>query len=183
MSVLPSLSQNLFHLGNTFPRNFDCSLPGSSVHGIFQTRILEWVAIAFSEETLDYFKMYRCPVLSEIQTVPLCCAFQTLQEWSRVVSSSLLTSAQHYLRFLPWRHFLAGPPPAPVPAEAALSFFWSVHLVLSRLLPPLGAAPSPPHSGKGASSPRRSKGLPEKWLTSLNKGELVPQMQNAHFSV
>ena len=26
----------------------DCSLPGSSVHGIFQTRILEWVLIAFS---------------------------------------------------------------------------------------------------------------------------------------
>ena len=27
----------------------DCSLPGSSVHGIFQARVLEWGAIAFSE--------------------------------------------------------------------------------------------------------------------------------------
>ena len=27
----------------------DCSLPGSFVHGIFQTRVLEWVAIAFSD--------------------------------------------------------------------------------------------------------------------------------------
>ena len=26
----------------------DCSLPGSSVHGIFQGRVLEWVTIAFS---------------------------------------------------------------------------------------------------------------------------------------
>ena len=26
----------------------DCSLPGSSVHGIFQTRMLEWVVISFS---------------------------------------------------------------------------------------------------------------------------------------
>ena len=26
----------------------DCSPPGSSVHGIFQARVLEWVAIAFS---------------------------------------------------------------------------------------------------------------------------------------
>ena len=26
----------------------DCSLPGSSVHGIFQARILEWGAISFS---------------------------------------------------------------------------------------------------------------------------------------
>ena len=30
----------------------DCSLPGSSIHGIFQARVLEWVAIAFSELTL-----------------------------------------------------------------------------------------------------------------------------------
>ena len=29
----------------------DCSLPGSSVHGIFQARILEWGAIAFSDNT------------------------------------------------------------------------------------------------------------------------------------
>ena len=26
----------------------DCSLPGSSLHGILQTRVLEWVAISFS---------------------------------------------------------------------------------------------------------------------------------------
>ena len=26
----------------------DCSLPGSSVHGISQARLLEWVAISFS---------------------------------------------------------------------------------------------------------------------------------------
>ena len=28
----------------------DCSLPGSSVHGIFQARVLEWDAIAFSKQ-------------------------------------------------------------------------------------------------------------------------------------
>ena len=27
----------------------DCSLPGSSIHGIFQARVLEWGAIAFSQ--------------------------------------------------------------------------------------------------------------------------------------
>ena len=26
----------------------DCSLPGSSIHGLFQARVLEWVAISFS---------------------------------------------------------------------------------------------------------------------------------------
>ena len=30
----------------------DCSLPGSSVHGIFQARVLEWGAIAFSENPI-----------------------------------------------------------------------------------------------------------------------------------
>jgi len=30
----------------------DCSLPGSSVHGIFQARVLEWGAIAFSARKL-----------------------------------------------------------------------------------------------------------------------------------
>ena len=29
----------------------DCSLPGSSVHGIFQARILEWGAIALRTDT------------------------------------------------------------------------------------------------------------------------------------
>ena len=34
----------------------DCSLPGSSVHGIFQARVLEWVAIAFSFGPLVHTK-------------------------------------------------------------------------------------------------------------------------------
>ena len=29
--------------------SMDCSLPGPSIHGIFQARLLEWVAIAFSD--------------------------------------------------------------------------------------------------------------------------------------
>ena len=33
----------------TFSDPMDCSLPGSSVHGIFQARVLEWGASAFSE--------------------------------------------------------------------------------------------------------------------------------------
>ena len=31
----------------------DCGLPGSSVHGILQARILEWVAISFSRRSPD----------------------------------------------------------------------------------------------------------------------------------
>ena len=37
----------------------DCSLPGSSTHGIFQARVLEWVAIAFSDfSTQGYINTY-----------------------------------------------------------------------------------------------------------------------------
>ena len=31
----------------------DCSLPGSSVHGIFQARILEWIALFSSRDLPD----------------------------------------------------------------------------------------------------------------------------------
>ena len=37
----------------------DCSLPGSSIHGIFQATVLEWGAIAFS------WKQPRCPSADE----------------------------------------------------------------------------------------------------------------------
>ena len=32
----------------------DCSLPGSSIHGMFQARVLEWGAVAFSDGWLGY---------------------------------------------------------------------------------------------------------------------------------
>ena len=35
----------------------DCSLPGSSTHGIFQAKVLEWGAIAFSGKTLSAFSL------------------------------------------------------------------------------------------------------------------------------
>ena len=37
----------------------DCSLPSSSIHGIFQARVLEWGAIAFSKE--DTWKSSNMP--------------------------------------------------------------------------------------------------------------------------
>ena len=34
----------------------NCSLPGSSIHGIFQARVLEWGAIAFSDKAMTAYK-------------------------------------------------------------------------------------------------------------------------------
>ena len=36
----------------------DCSLPGFSVHGIFQARVLQWGAIAFSPFRLEAINKY-----------------------------------------------------------------------------------------------------------------------------
>ena len=44
----------------------DCSLPGSSVHGIFQARGLEWGAIAF----LD-IELYICIIMADLHVVGL----------------------------------------------------------------------------------------------------------------
>ena len=42
----------------------DCSLPGSSIHGIFQAGVLEWGAIAFSVTNLDSILKSRDITLS-----------------------------------------------------------------------------------------------------------------------
>ena len=39
----------------TLSEPMDCSLPGSSIHGIFQARVLEWGAIAFSDVMFKRF--------------------------------------------------------------------------------------------------------------------------------
>ena len=48
----------------TLSKLMDCRLPGSSVHGIFQARVLEWGAIAFSER-MQYPVGFR--LLSELE--------------------------------------------------------------------------------------------------------------------
>jgi len=43
----------------------DCSLPGSSVYGILQARILEWAAISFSREQASFNLMAAATVHSD----------------------------------------------------------------------------------------------------------------------
>ena len=47
----------------TLRDSVDCSLPGSSVHGILQARILEWVAIPFSGDLPGSGTEPRSPAL------------------------------------------------------------------------------------------------------------------------
>ena len=48
------VAQSCLTLGNPT----DCSPPGSSIHGIFQARVLEWGVIAFSGRMLNTTQMH-----------------------------------------------------------------------------------------------------------------------------
>ena len=50
MKVKSESESEVTQLCPTLRDPMDCSFPGSSVHGIFQARVLEWGAIAFSDE-------------------------------------------------------------------------------------------------------------------------------------
>ena len=64
----------------------DCSLPGSSVHGIFQARILEWVAISFSRRSSQPGMEPRSPHCR-----------QTLSIWS---TRSLIKDLSYFLTLM-----------------------------------------------------------------------------------
>ena len=72
----------------------DRSLPGSSAHGIFQARVLEWGAIAFSIGVWIYlWAFYFVPLIyiSVFVPVPYClddCAFVVVELEVRQVDSS-----------------------------------------------------------------------------------------------
>ena len=79
-SVVPTLSNPM-----------DCSLPGSSAHGIFQARVLEWVAIAFSNawkwkvkvKSLSRVHLFSTPWTAAYQA-PLPMGFSRQEYWSGV---------------------------------------------------------------------------------------------------
>ena len=77
----------------------DCSLPGSSIHGIFQARVLEWVAIAFSRygddttlmaESKEELKSLLMKVKEESEKVGLKLNIQK----TKIMASSPITSWQ-----------------------------------------------------------------------------------------
>ena len=57
-------------LQSTLRNPMNCSPPGSSIHGIFQARVLEWGAIAFSLLT-QYPRPLCCSSLQPLSLIPL----------------------------------------------------------------------------------------------------------------
>ena len=74
----------------------DCSLPGFSVHGIFQARVLEWVAISFSNawkwklkvKSLSRVRLLSNPMDYSLPGPPM--GFSRQEYWSGVPLSSPL---------------------------------------------------------------------------------------------
>ena len=59
----------------TLSDSMDCSPPGSSVHGIFQARVLEWRAIAFSllAALFTLAKTWKqCKYPSTVERIKMC---------------------------------------------------------------------------------------------------------------
>ena len=72
----------------------DCSLPGFSVHGIFQTRTLEWVAISFFKRNyrkkvklLSHVQLFETPWIVAYQA-PLSMGFSRQEYWSGLLLPS-----------------------------------------------------------------------------------------------
>ena len=62
----------------------DCSPPGPSIHGIFQARVLEWVAIAFSVMEMVNIKI-RLIIFFAAEDGEALCSQQT-QDWELTVA-------------------------------------------------------------------------------------------------
>ena len=75
----------------------DCSLPGSSIHGIFWATVLEWGAIAFSHYCLSNFQIHNTVLLTIVTML-----FTTSPELLYFITGSLylLTTITHFIHSL-----------------------------------------------------------------------------------
>jgi len=89
--------KSLSHVG-LLATPWDCSLPGSSIHGIFQARVLEWGAIAFSDlnsHIYTFAHITRC--LGMVGT--LACSWEQCSSfiWPYLLSINIRTTTSFKL--------------------------------------------------------------------------------------
>ena len=108
----------------------DCSLPGSSIHGIFQARVLEWGPIATAAKMFvvsSYYRLWRswgacCYLLWSYQKVQLLMSISTCRSWGyRGISFSPLLPILSPCFMLISLLFLSGSLPISL---------WSLHSIL-----------------------------------------------------
>ena len=69
----------------TLLKPMDCSLSGSSIHGIFQATVLEWGAIVFSHSRLPEAKLQECRPCTHLDT------YQQFCPWTTAIKLKLLS--------------------------------------------------------------------------------------------
>ena len=86
----------------------DCSLPGSTIHGIFQARVLEWGAIAFSHRLgfIKYLVIFFLHSLTTETCVTMLLKAYSRQEtwvWPMGQEDSMETGIATHFSILAWR--------------------------------------------------------------------------------
>ena len=93
----------------------DCSLPGSSIHGIFQTRVMQWGAISFSNSDLQ---LSSCPTLCDRmnRSTPGLPVYHQLPEFTQILVHRVSDAIQ------PSHPLSSLSPPVPKSLPASESF-------------------------------------------------------------
>ena len=75
----------------------DCSSPGSSVRGILQARILEWIAIPFSKYSQNFFKK------GLMGTIPLSFCKFSMFVFSLYTIKTIYLNIKSLTSYFPWK--------------------------------------------------------------------------------
>ena len=76
----------------------NCNLPGSSIHGIFQARVLEWVAIATKVLVICH-SSHTSVLINSVQSISHVRLFAT--PWTAAQQASLsITNSQSFLKLM-----------------------------------------------------------------------------------
>ena len=142
--LFPSVTCSVAQSCPTLCSSMDCSPPGSSAHGIFQARILEWVAISFSRESSQPRDQTRISYVSWLAGK----FFTTCVTWEVQCKSAIIIYKHIYplssLHPTPLRYHRApGWPPCVIEQLPTIRFTHDsicMPMLLSQFVPP---SPSP----------------------------------------
>ena len=103
-----SVHKSVLYMFQTLWDPMDCSIPGSSVHEIFQARILEWVATSFSRISSPFRDRTRVSCI-DTQILYHWATRKTLELFTNLLAISVLQT-YNYNCLIFWFHFCCSVP-------------------------------------------------------------------------